>query len=407
MDSTIQDLINVEIDRQRATIDLIASENFASLDILQILGSPLSNKYSEGYPGKRYYPGNKYYDELELLAQKYGLEAFGLSDAEWSLNVQPYSGSPANLAVYVGLMNIGDTLMGMQLATGGHLTHGHKVSFTGKAFKSVQYGLGADGVIDYGAVQKLAEEHKPKVIVAGYTAYTRIVDWKRFSEIAKSVSAYLLTDISHIAGLIAGGAHPSPFPYADVVMTTTHKTLRGPRGAVIFSRKAISEKIDKAVFPGLQGGPHNATTAAVAQMFYETKSPAFKEYALQIVKNAKALGEALMGHGFTLVGGRVENHLMLVDVRNKNIDGMTAEKLLEESGIIANRNSVPGDPSPFKPSGVRIGTPAVTTRGMRETEMKMVADWIYRALDKKESTTSIRKEVEALCAKFPLPYKKI
>lgn len=407
MDTKIKDLINSEIDRQGSTIDLIASENFASPDILKILGSPLVNKYSEGYPGKRYYPGNKYYDELELLAQKYGLEAFGLSPDAWALNVQPYSGSPANLAVYVGLMNIGDVLMGMSLATGGHLTHGHKASFTGKAFKAVQYGIGADGVINYDEVQKLATENKPKVIVAGYTAYTRIVDWKRFSEIAKSVGAYLLADVSHISGLIAGGAHPSPFPYADVVMTTTHKTLRGPRGAVIFSRKAISEKIDKAVFPGLQGGPHNATTAAIAQMFYEVKQPGFKEYAEQIVKNAKALGDGLMAHGFTLIGGRVENHLMLVDMRNKGVDGAIAEKLLEESHIVANRNSVPGDPSPFKPSGVRIGTPSITTRGMKEGEMKMISDWIYRALDKKESPAEIKKEVEALCKKFPLPYNKL
>ncbi len=398
-DKVIEKLIKKEIKRQDETLDLIASENLTSRDILEAVGSPLINKYSEGYPGKRYYPGNEVCDEVEMIAIERGLKCFKLDPNEWHLNVQPYSGSPANLEIYTALMEPGETLMGMQLSAGGHLTHGHKVSITGRFFKAVQYGVDAGtGLINFAEVQKLAVEHKPKVIVSGFTAYPRVVDFKRFYEIAKSVGAYHVVDMSHIAGLIAGEAYPSPFPYADAVMTTTHKTMRGPRGAVIFCRKELAEKIDKAVFPGAQGGPHNNVTAGKAIMFYEAMQPAFKKYAKQIVKNSVALAKALKDLGFTLVSGGTDSHLLLVDMRNQGVDGMTAEKRLENVGIIANRNTVPGDPSPFKPSGVRIGTPSLTSRGMKEKEMKTLAKLIMDAVKEKSGT---KENVLKLCKKFP------
>ncbi len=402
-DKAIEKLIVLETKRQQETIDLIASENYASPDILMAVGSPLMNKYSEGYPGKRYYPGNVYYDQIEELAKERALKAFKLKPSDWAVNVQPYSGSPANLAIYSALMNPGETLMGMSLAVGGHLTHGHKVSFTGKFFNSVQYGVDIQtGLLDYEAMGNLAKKHQPKVIISGTTAYPRALDFQKIGTIAKSVGAYHVADISHIAGLVLAGLHPNPFPHADAVMTTTHKTLRGPRGAVIFSRKEISERIDKAVFPGLQGGPHNNATAAKALMFFEALQPNFQKYQRQIVKNAKVLAATLTKLRFKLVTGGTDSHLMLVDVRGAEMDGMTAEKTLEANGITANRNSIPGDVSPFKPSGIRIGTPAVTTRGMKEKDMKVIAGLIYRALLKQEN---VKKEVAALCRKFPLPYK--
>lgn len=414
-DPILEKLIKQEIKRQRETLALIPSENFAPLETLKILGTPLSNKYSEGYPGKRYYPGNIYYDKIEILAQKRALKAFGLSPKKWHVNVQPYSGSPGNLAVYFALAEPGETIMGMKLADGGHLTHGHKVSATGKIWKSVQYGINPKtGLINYAEVARLVKKAKPKVIVSGFTAYPRKVNFKKFGEIARSVGAYHLTDISHIAGLVAGGVHPSPFSArggqapADVVMTTTHKSLRGPRGAIIFvnrespiaKRKKVDlpALIDRAVFPGLQGGPHNATTAAMAMAFLEASQPAFKAYARQIAKNAKALAAELKQLGFNLVSGGTDTHLILIDVRNFGLDGMEAEKRLEKAGIIANRNSVPGDPSPFKPSGIRMGTPALTSRGMKEKEMVQVARLIYDALHKKAGTKS---RVLKLCRKFP------
>ena len=407
-DPVLAKLIKQEIKRQKETLALIPSENFAPLETLKILGTPLSNKYSEGYPGKRYYPGNFYYDKIETLAQKRALKVFGLSPKKWHVNVQPYSGSPGNLAVYFALAEPGKTIMGMKLADGGHLTHGHKVSATGKFWKSVQFGVNPNGKIDYKEVARLARKHKPKVIVSGFTAYPQKVNFKKFGEIARSVGAYHLTDISHIAGLVAGGVHPAPFPHADVVMTTTHKSLRGPRGAIIFAKKdSLTAKknkvdlpaaIDRAVFPGLQGGPHNNTTAAMAMAFLEASQPSFKIYARQIAKNAKALAKELKALGCELVSGGTDSHLILMDVRNLGLTGMEAEKRLERTGIIANRNSVPGDPSPFKPSGIRMGTPALTSRGMREREMVKVAQLIYNALHKKPGT---KAAVLKLCRKFP------
>lgn len=416
-DKQLQKLIRWEIKRQNETIDLIASENCVSPDLLSVVGSPLMNKYSEGYPGKRYYPGNIIYDEIELLAQKRALKAFGLKDDEWSVNVQPYSGSPANLAIYGALMNRDGVLMGMNLPSGGHLTHGHKVSFSGKFFNAVQYGVNLKtGLIDFNEVRALAKKHKPQVIVSGFTAYPRQIDFKKFGDIAKEVGAYHVADISHIAGLVLAGLHPNPFPHADVVMTTTHKTLRGPRGAVIFARRSlikpteqnpvpkfsIAEMIDRAVFPGLQGGPHNNITAAKALSFFEASQPSFKKYQKQIITNAKSLAGTLMKLEFKLLTDGTDNHLLLIDLKNNQLDGITAEKMLEQNGIVANRNSIPGDISPFKPSGLRLGTPVLTTRGMKEAQMKQIGELIHRCLISREN---VNREVVALCKKFPLPYK--
>jgi len=405
-DRELEKLVKKEIGRQEETLDLIASENIASPEILSLLGSALTNKYSEGYPGKRYYPGNVYYDEIEKLAQARALKLFKLSPKNWAVNVQPYSGSPANLAIYAALLKPGETLMGMKLSSGGHLTHGHGVSLTGQFYHSVQYAVDEEtGLIDFGALRKLAKEHKPRVIVCGFTAYPRKINFKAFSEIAKEVDAYLVADISHIAGLVSAGLHPSPFPYAQAVMTTTHKTLRGPRGAVIFSRleklkdgeRTIAEAVDRAVFPGLQGGPHNNETAAKARAFFEAARPEFKKYAAQVVKNASALASELKRGGLKVITGGTDTHLILVDVRSFGLDGLTAEKRLEKNGIIANRNSVPGDPSPFKPSGLRLGTPALTTRGLKEKDMKLIADLILKIL---KDDRNLRSETRKICERF-------
>ena len=376
-----KELIKKEIQRQKKVINLIPSENYASNDVLDALGSPLTNKYSEGYPGKRYYPGNEIYDQIETEVQNLAKKVFGLSSGR-HVNVQPYSGSPANAAVYMALLKPGDMIMGMKLSHGGHLTHGHKVSFSGIFYNSVQYGVNIKtGFIDYDEVSDLAKKHKPKILICGATAYPREIDFKKFSKIAKSVSAYLMADISHIAGLISTGLHPTPFPYADIVTTTTHKTLRGPRGAIIFSKnKELAEKIDKAVFPGLQGGPHNNVIAAIGIAFEEALKPSFKKYQKQVVKNARVLADELKKYGFNLVSGGTDNHLILIDLKNKNITGIEAEKKLEKAGIIANRNTVSGDESPFKPSGIRMGTPAVTTQGMKEKDMIKIAKKIYLIL---------------------------
>jgi len=411
IEKKLAELINKEEERQSNTIDLIPSENIMSSEILAILGSSLANKYSEGYPGKRYYPGNGVCDEIELMARDHALKAFGLDEKKWAANIQSYSGSPANLAVYLGLMDPGETLMGMELASGGHLTHGHKVSATGRIFKSIQYGVKDNGRLDYDLIAKLATEYKPKVIVSGTTAYARKIDFKKFGEIAKGVGAYHVADISHIAGLVVSGYHPSPFRHAHAVTMTTHKTLRGPRGAVILSRREplitgkgnINEAIDKGVFPGLQGGPHNNQTAAIAQCFHEAMKPNFKKYGEQIIKNATVLADELKSKGFKLVTGGTDNHLMLVDLKNFNISGKDAQDILENNGIIANRNSVPGDTSPFNPSGIRMGTPSVTTRGMKEKEMKMIANLIYRALISGEN---VSKEVFLLAKRYPITKKK-
>ncbi len=379
----MEKLLRAEAKRQEETLDLIPSENIVSKDVLAALGTPLTNKYSEGYPGKRYYAGNAIIDEIELLAQDRARKAFRLGK-NWHVNMQPYSGSPANMAVYYALLQPGEKIMGMSLPFGGHLTHGWKVNFSARFYVSVQYAVGRDGAIDYDAVRKLARKERPQIIVAGATAYPRIFDFQKFGKIARETGAYFLADISHIAGLIAGGAHPSPFPHADVVMTTTHKTLRGPRGAMIFANREsriakrkkidIAKEIDKAVFPALQGGPHDHQTAAIAVALYEACQPAFKTYAHQVVKNAKALARELTGFGFSLVGGGTENHLMLVDVTPLGISGREAQDRLEASGIIVNRNAIPYDTrSPFNPSGIRIGTAAVTTQGLKEKDMIKIA----------------------------------
>ena len=412
MKPALKKLINEEIERQKMTLDLIASENVADPEMLRILGSPLVNKYSEGYPGRRYYPGNEIYDEIENLAKASALKAFKLSLKNWGVNVQSYSGSPANQATYLALIKPGDIIMGLSLAHGGHLTHGHAVNFSGILYKSVSYFLDLKtGYIDYENLSKLARKYRPKIIISGASSYPRKIDFKKIGEIARQIGAYHLADISHIAGLIAAQVHPSPFPYADVVMTTTHKTLRGPRGAVIFAdRKALIAKhnkvdlvsaIDKAVFPGLQGGPHNNVTAAMAWNFMEVQKPSFRKYSRQIVKNAKTLAHTLISHGFNLSSGGTDNHLLLIDLHNKNIDGVKAQELLERSGINANRNVIPGDKHPLTPSGVRLGTPAVTSRGMKEREMEEIGALIYRCLVLKKS---VKKEVLRLCKKFPLPY---
>ncbi|MEK9209523.1 MAG: serine hydroxymethyltransferase [Patescibacteria group bacterium] len=411
-DVEIFNLIKKEEARQENTINLIASENYVSKQVLEALGSVLTNKYSEGYSGKRYYGGNFYIDKIEELCQKRALKLFGLSEEKWSVNVQPYSGSPANLAVYSALVPLGEKIMGMELAMGGHLTHGHKVSFSGKAWKQIPFGVNKKTeMLDYGELLRIAKREKPKLIVCGFTAYSRKIDFKKFRQIADSAGAYLMADIAHIAGLIAGKAYPSPFAYADIVTTTTHKTLRGPRGAIIFSRRIksqisnlkINELIDKAVFPGMQGGPHNHQTVAIAVCLKEAMSPDFKKYAKQIILNARALAQELKNRGWRIVSGGTDSHLFLVDVFKKGITGKEAEELLEEAGIIVNKNAIPFDErSPFNPSGIRIGVPAITTRGMKEKEMKIIAGLIDGILKKELKTSEVKKRVEKLCQKFPL-----
>ena len=396
------DLYKKEAKRQKETIDLIASENVMSSSVLEALSSNLANKYSEGYPGKRYYPGNEVVDEVEKLAQARALRMFDLDEKKWGVNVQPYSGSPANLAIYLALINPGEKIMGLELASGGHLTHGHKVSATGILFKAVQYGVDKDGRLDYKEIEALAKKEKPKIIVSGTTAYAREIDFKKFSEIAKKVGAYQVADISHIAGLVAAGLHKSPFPYADVVMSTTHKTLRGPRGAIIFGKLELMDKINKAVFPGIQGGPHGNVMLAKAVAFQEAAQKSFVSYQKQVVKNAKQLSLSLIDLGFNLVTGGTDNHLMLVDVTNFNIDGALAENRLSRVGILANRNAVPGDDKPFKPSGIRMGTPTVTSLGMKEKEMKEIAEIIALALANRERVDILKKRVLNLIKKFTL-----
>lgn len=409
-DPEIAKLIETETKRQNETLDLIPSENIVSEAVMEALGSSLTNKYSEGYPGKRYYAGNTVIDDVESLAQERARKVFRLGK-QWHVNVQALSGSPANLAVYVGLLKQGEKIMGMSLPFGGHLTHGWKVSVTGKFYTSAQYGVTREGYIDYDEVRKLALKEKPQIIVAGATAYPRIIDFEAFAKIAREVKAYLMVDMAHIAGLVAAGAHPSPFPHADVVTTTTHKTLRGPRGALIFTNKEsklgkekevdIAVAIDKAVFPGLQGGPHDNQTAAIAVALKEASMSAFKSYGKQIVKNARALAKELTRLKFELISGGTDNHLMLIDLTNMGISGREAQDKLEQAGIIVNRNTIPYDTrSPFDPSGIRIGTPSLTTRGMREKEMKEVAQLIYEALTG-SNPIGINKKVKALCRKFP------
>ncbi len=398
----VNKLIKAEQKRQQEIINLIPSENYPSSEVLQALGSILTSKYSEGYPGKRYYPGNEIYDRIELLAQQKAKQIFKAADYE--VNAQPYSGTPANLAVYMGLLNFGDTIMGMNLTHGGHLSHGHKVNFSGRAYNVVQYGVDLKtGKIDYKQVQQLAEKYKPKILISGATAYPRKIDFKKLHQIAKKVGAVSVADISHIAGLIVAGLHPSPFLFMDIVTTTTHKTLRGPRGAIIFCKSKFAEDINRAVFPGIQGGPHNNVTAAKLICFEQAEKAGFKKYQQQVVSNAKVLARELKKYGFNLVSGGTDNHLILIDLRNMNISGKTAEQILEKAGIMANRNTIPGEPgSAFNPSGLRLGTPAVTTRGMKEKEMEKIAAWIKTVISRQKKPKIVQKEVKKLSGKFKI-----
>lgn len=402
-DATVQKLIASEEKRQKSTINLIASENYVSQDVRNALASVFANKYAEGYPGARYYAGNAVVDTIENLARERALVLFDLSRDEWSVNVQPYSGSPANLAIYLALVPAGEKIMGMRLDMGGHLTHGHHVSITGKLWRQISYGVDQKSeMLDYDAILKIAEKERPKLIVAGYTAYSRAVDFARFREIANAVSAYLAVDLSHLAGLVAGGVYPSPFSTADIVMTTTHKTLRGPRAALIFSRVKHASAVDKAVFPGLQGGPHINQIAAVAVALKEASTSAFKRYAERVVRNARALAHEMTGHGWRVVSGGTDSHLFLVDTFSKSIGGGAASDILERVGIIVNKNTIPYDSrSPQDPSGIRIGTAAVTTRGMKEKDMRTIAGYIHRALSG-ERVQKIAGEVTKFIKKFPL-----
>lgn len=433
-DTAIYKLIAREEKRQRETLMMIPSENYAPAVVREALGSILNNKYSEGYPKARYYQGNKIIDEIELLTIDRAKKLFGTPHA----NVQPYSGSPANSAVYFALLKPLDKIMGLKLRPGGHLTHGHPdVTFSGKYFTPAQYDVDKNGIIDMEEVSRLAKKQKPQIIVVGTTAYPRIFDWKRWKDIADSVGAYLLADISHIVGLVIGGVHPSPVPYADVVMFTTHKTMRGPRGAVLLvtdqglkKDPEMGKKIDRAVFPGLQGGPHDHQTAAIAVALHEAGKASFKKYAEQIVRNSKTLANELMKHGLTLTTGGTDNHLMVIDLRPQKLIGTVVAEALETAGIVVNRNSVPHDENPpFYPSGIRLGTPGTTTRGMKEKEMKQIAQWIndviselspYQSTGEKEELRAvlkkfrrdvlknkrikeIAKEVKKLCSRFPIP----
>ncbi|HEY9481007.1 MAG TPA: serine hydroxymethyltransferase [Candidatus Paceibacterota bacterium] len=397
-DKAVEKLIKAERARQKKVVNLIASENYVSQDVLDALGSELTNKYAEGYSGKRYYGGNTIIDKVEDLAAERALKLFGLSSEKWHVNTQALSGSPANLSVYVGLLEKGDKVMGMSLDQGGHLTHGHKVSATGKFWTQVPYGVSKDTeVLDYTNLKEIALREKPKMIIAGFTAYPCKIDWKKFREIADACGAILMVDMSHIAGLVAGGAYPSPFEYADVVTTTTHKTLRGPRGALIFSRTdktktnaqgkevRFSDLIDRAVFPGLQGGPHENQTAAIAVALKEAASPAFKKYAKQIIKNAQTLAAELSRLGWRIISGGTDSHLILVDVTSQgsgiNLGGKEASDKLEKAGIIVNKNAIPFDERPpVDPSGIRLGTAAETTRGRKERDMIVLAKKIDKVL---------------------------
>lgn len=394
--------IDSEVGRQRNKIELIASENFVSRAVMEAVGSPLTNKYAEGYPGKRYYGGCEYVDIVENLARDRAKKLFGANFA----NVQPHSGAQANMATFFALMNPGDTYMGMSLAHGGHLSHGSPVNMSGKYFNVVSYGVKEEtGMIDYDEVSRLAHEVHPKVIIAGASAYSRIIDFKKFSEIAKEVGAYLMVDMAHIAGLVAAGLHPNPMEYADVVTTTTHKTLRGPRGGLILSGdEEIAKKIDKAIFPGIQGGPLMHVIAGKAACFGEALTDEFKEYQKRVVKNAKALSDTLIGEGFDIVSGGTDNHLMLVDLRKFSLTGKELEKRLDNVGITCNKNAIPFDPEkPFVTSGIRLGSPAVTTRGFNEDDMAEVGKIIKLAAEAKEGYEEEAKaRVKALCEKYPL-----
>ncbi|WP_277612817.1 serine hydroxymethyltransferase [Parasutterella muris] len=406
-DPAIWEVIRKEGQRQEDQIELIASENYASPAVMEAQGSVLTNKYAEGYPGKRYYGGCEFVDQAEALAKERALELFCKPcGVEMAVNVQPHSGAQANMAVFFGLLNPGDTVMGMSLAEGGHLSHGMKLNMSGKWFNIISYGLNEKEEIDYDAVEKLALANKPKLIIAGASAYSLRIDFKRFGEIAHKVGAYLMVDMAHYAGLVAAGVYPSPFPYADIVTTTTHKTLRGPRGGMIFCRPDLEKSINMAVFPGIQGGPLMHVIAAKAVALHEALQPAYKEYQKQVIRNAAVMAEELSKRGLRIVSGRTESHVMLVDLRSKNITGKEAENILHEIGITVNKNSIPNDPQkPFVTSGIRIGSPAMTTRGFKEEEAREVASLIADVLDHPHDEAvlaNVKEAVASLVARFPV-----
>ncbi|MGN8861175.1 serine hydroxymethyltransferase [Dorea longicatena] len=400
-DSEIADAIQAEMERQNSHLELIASENWVSKAVMAAMGSPLTNKYAEGYPGKRYYGGCQCVDVVEDLARERAKKLFGCDYA----NVQPHSGAQANLAVFFAMLEPGDKVMGMNLDHGGHLTHGSPVNISGKYFNVVSYGVNDEGVIDYDKVREIAVKEKPKMIIAGASAYARIIDFKKFREIADEVGAYLMVDMAHIAGLVAAGLHPSPIPYADVTTTTTHKTLRGPRGGLILCNQEAADKFNfnKAVFPGIQGGPLEHVIAGKAVCFKEALEPEFAEYQKQIIKNAQALSKGLMDRGVKIVSGGTDNHLMLIDLRGEEVTGKELEKRLDAAHITCNKNTVPNDPrSPFVTSGVRLGTPAVTTRGLKEDDMDMIAECIALVLQSEDNIEKVKGMVAELTAKYPL-----
>lgn len=400
-DSEIADAIQAEMERQNSHLELIASENWVSKAVMAAMGSPLTNKYAEGYPGKRYYGGCQCVDVVEDLARERAKKLFGCDYA----NVQPHSGAQANLAVFFAMLEPGDKVMGMNLDHGGHLTHGSPVNISGKYFNIVSYGVNDEGVIDYDKVREIAVKEKPKMIIAGASAYARIIDFKKFREIADEVRAYLMVDMAHIAGLVAAGLHPSPIPYADVTTTTTHKTLRGPRGGLILCNQEAADKFNfnKAVFPGIQGGPLEHVIAGKAVCFKEALEPEFAEYQKQIIKNAQALSKGLMGRGVKIISGGTDNHLMLIDLRGEEVTGKELEKRLDAAHITCNKNTVPNDPrSPFVTSGVRLGTPAVTTRGLKEEDMDVIAECIVLVLQREDNIEKVKGMVAELTAKYPL-----
>ena len=399
-DPEVGQAMQKELDRQRYNIELIASENIVSEAVLKAMGSVLTNKYAEGYPGKRYYGGCECVDIVENIARDRAKKLFGAEH----VNVQPHSGAQANLAVYFALLNPGDTVLGMSLAEGGHLTHGSPVNMSGKYYNFVPYGINSEtGRLDYDALETLVKEHKPKLVVAGASAYPRVIDFERIANIAHANGALLMVDMAHIAGLVAAGLHPSPFPFADIVTTTTHKTLRGPRGGMIMCKEEFAKAIDKAIFPGTQGGPLMHVIAGKAVCFGEALKPEFKEYQKQVLSNSKALADALLGYGFDLVSGGSDNHLILVDLRTFNVTGKEMEKKLDEVRITANKNAIPNDPqSPFITSGVRLGTPAVTSRGFDEDDMRVVAECIYNVASGNDTKENILAKVDALCKKHPI-----
>ena len=400
-DSEIADAIQAEMERQNSHLELIASENWVSKAVMAAMGSPLTNKYAEGYPGKRYYGGCQCVDVVEDLARERAKKLFGCDYA----NVQPHSGAQANLAVFFAMLEPGDKVMGMNLDHGGHLTHGSPVNISGKYFNVVSYGVNDEGVIDYDKVREIAVKEKPRMIIAGASAYARIIDFKKFREIADEVGAYLMVDMAHIAGLVAAGLHPSPIPYADVTTTTTHKTLRGPRGGLILCNQEAADKFNfnKAVFPGIQGGPLEHVIAGKAVCFKEALEPEFVEYQKQIIKNAQALSKGLMGRGVKIISGGTDNHLMLIDLRGEEVTGKELEKRLDAAHITCNKNTVPNDPrSPFVTSGVRLGTPAVTTRGLKEEDMDVIAECIALVLQSEDNIEKVKGMVAELTAKYPL-----